>query len=194
MAANRSEGRASGLAEEIGETLFYRIPATVIATLGLAQVAINFANVLLRYQFHAPIIWAEEFLALTLVWVVFLGVVMVTWRWDHLSVDLFSQRLSPRMRTAFDVVIGVAILVACFIIAMSAQRVVGTTMKLGTRSIIMKYPMAYAHIAVLVGACLQMAAVVWRFGLALAGKPLVRHIPRDDLPAAAEHRLDHPKL
>ena len=188
--AGRYEGAVT-TAEAIGELLFFKLPALLIGVLGLAQIGVNFANVLMRYLFHRPLVWAEEFLALSLVWVVFLGVTMVAWRWEHLSVDLISNRLSPRMRSVFNVAVGISVIVACAIIAISAYRVVATMMMLNTRSIILKYPMYYAHASVLIGSVLQIAAVLWRFSLALGGLPLVRpHSPNEALPPAAEQRLD----
>lgn len=179
--------------EKIGELLFFKIPAVFIGTIGLAQIGVNLANVLMRYLFRMPLVWAEEFLALSVVWVVFLGVTMVAWRWEHLSVDLISNRLSPRMRSVFDVAVGISVLVACTIIAVSAYRVVATMMMLNTRSIIMKYPMYYAHASVLIGSVLQIAAVLWRFALASSGVPLAHHAsPDQSLPPAAEQRLDSP--
>lgn len=189
-----SDRTTSDRFEAIGELLFFKLPGLVIGVLGIAQVVVNFANVLLRYQFQLPIVWAEEFLALTLVWVVFLGVTMVAWRWDHLSVDLFSHKLPHRLVAVLNVLIGLSVIIACAIIALSANRVVSTMMMLNTHSIIMKYPMYLAHAPVLIGSILQIGAVLWRFGLAFADKPLLRDAVEQIVPLSPEDKLGEATL
>ena len=68
-------------------------PRFIIGSLILAGIAINFANVLGRYLFLAPIIWAEEIMIYIMVWMVFVGSVLVTWDGHHLKMDFFSIML-----------------------------------------------------------------------------------------------------
>ena len=75
--------------------------ATIRAALGaliLAGVALNFANVVGRYVFWKPIIWAEEILVFIMVWCVMLGATLVTWENQHLRMDAVYHLAPPRLR------------------------------------------------------------------------------------------------
>ena len=53
------------------------IPRFIIGVAILAGIAINIANVIGRYFFLEPIIWAEEIMIYIMVWTVFIGSVLV---------------------------------------------------------------------------------------------------------------------
>lgn len=71
----------------------------------LFALALNFANVILRYAFRAPIYWAEEVMIFTFVWCVFLGAAVVAFRGDHLRVELFEWILPADARRVLGVFI-----------------------------------------------------------------------------------------
>ena len=54
------------------------------------------ANAFGRYALHAPIIWAEEVLGYGLVWMVYLGAVLVTASDQNLRMDLIVQMLGEK--------------------------------------------------------------------------------------------------
>ena len=70
----------------------------VLGTLILAGVALNFANVVGRYVFFQPIIWAEEVLVFIMIWCVMLGATVVTWENQHLRMDAVYHLTPPRGR------------------------------------------------------------------------------------------------
>ena len=47
----------------------------------------TFANVVARYFFNSPILWAEEFSRYAFIWVVFLGAVVCTKHKRHIGID-----------------------------------------------------------------------------------------------------------
>ena len=61
-------------------------------------IAVNFANVVARYVFLASIYWADEVMVFLAIWSIFLAAAAVTYDGRHLTMDLFSARLSPRWR------------------------------------------------------------------------------------------------
>ena len=67
------------------------VPRFLVAALILTSIAINFANVIGRYVFFSPIIWAEEVMIFIMVWCVFIGAVLVTWDGRHLRMDLLAE-------------------------------------------------------------------------------------------------------
>ncbi|MGE0038328.1 MAG: TRAP transporter small permease, partial [Xanthobacteraceae bacterium] len=66
----------------------------------LASVVLICANAFGRYVLLSPIIWAEEVLGYGLVWMVYLGAVLVTASDQQLRMDLIFQFLGERQRVA----------------------------------------------------------------------------------------------
>jgi TRAP-type C4-dicarboxylate transport system permease small subunit len=65
----------------------------------LASVVLICANAFGRYVLLSPIIWAEEVLGYGLVWMIYLGAVLVTASDQHLRMDLVVQFLGEKPRT-----------------------------------------------------------------------------------------------
>ncbi len=163
----------------IGEWIFYRIPGTVAAALGLIAIGVNFANVIGRYAFSSPIVWAEELLRYALIWIVYLGAIMVTWRLDHLSIDIFVRSCGPMLRKILRIVFDLGLLAACAIIIMTAMNVVGLLRTLEKTSVIMGLPLELPHFAILFGFTMQVLAVVCRWTFPFADR-LARKDRRQD--------------
>lgn len=60
------------------------------------------AQIVARFVFSSPFIWAEEFAVLLFAWITFLGAASVQADDSHLSIDLLSTRSGPRGRRLFD--------------------------------------------------------------------------------------------
>ncbi len=88
----------------------------LLGTALLLSVLLICANAFGRYVLEAPIIWAEEVLGYTLVWIVYLGAVEVTRDGGHLSMDLITQSLSPRWRRGVELVRNLVFLAVCALI------------------------------------------------------------------------------
>ncbi len=88
------------------------IRATELVSAGclLAACAINFLNIIGRYFFHAPIVWAEEVMQFLMIAGVFLGAPMVTLRRAHISMDMILTIFPERVRTILDIVSQLALL------------------------------------------------------------------------------------
>ena len=97
MANKTVGGRREGV-----ESVAKPVLAVIRLFLGIlliASVVLICANAMGRYVFLAPIIWAEEILGYVLVWIVYLGGVLVTWDGGHLKMDLLSRSLPRLPRT-----------------------------------------------------------------------------------------------
>jgi TRAP-type C4-dicarboxylate transport system permease small subunit len=147
--------------------------ATIRGLLGaliLAGVALNFANVIGRYVFLRPIIWAEEILVFIMIWCVMLGATLVTWENQHLRMDAVHQLAPPRVRRWLDVVsTAVFLAVGVFLLVQSA-RVVAVVAGTGQRSVVAEIPMIVPYGAIPVSFGLIVAVLAWRFrAFTLAG-------------------------
>ena len=154
------------------ETAFERVLVVVrlvLGTLMLTSIAVNFANVIARRVFSAPFAWAEEAMIYIMVWLVFLGIVLVSWRNDHLKMDLLSSSLRGRWRAAVNVLaIAVVIAVGVYVVVHSLP-VVLTFARNDQVSVAAGIPMALPHAAIVIGFGLALVAMLIRFRRNLAG-------------------------
>ncbi len=77
----------------------------------LLSVVLICANAFGRYVLHKPVIWAEEVLGYSLVWMVYLGAIVVTATDQHLRMDLLAQLLSRKTQLVLRL-IGNAVFIA----------------------------------------------------------------------------------
>ena len=89
----------SGKALRKAADFFLRIIELVLGTMLLLSVVLICANAFGRYVLHKPIIWAEEVLGYGLVWMVYLGAILVTASDQHLRMDLLVSVAEPEDRS-----------------------------------------------------------------------------------------------
>lgn len=128
-----------------------RTVTVVIAALMLAMVGLNVVNVAARRLFGAAIPEADELLVFAMVWLVFLGVILVTADERHLGFDLVSRSLSGRWRTAHGAVADLVVAALAGYVAIQSYDIVGRLIRFDQRSMAAGIPMAIPHLAVLVG-------------------------------------------
>jgi TRAP-type C4-dicarboxylate transport system permease small subunit len=83
------------------------------AVLLLVAVALNFANIVGRYVFSAPIASAEEVMLFLLVGIVFLGNSVVGYENKQLRMDVVLQALPARMRHGLEVLADLTMIAVC---------------------------------------------------------------------------------
>src|SRR6266478_5725337 len=76
-----------------------------IAEVALALIAVvTFCDVIGRYFFHAPFAFTVELTSFAMAVIVFFGVGLVTHEDAHISADVVTLRLPPRLRAVFALV------------------------------------------------------------------------------------------
>jgi len=165
--------RAKGPGEaesRVARLALFTLPRAIIGSLLLIAVAINIANVIGRYAFHASIFWTEEILIYVIIWSVFLGTVAITYRGEHLKLDLASSRFTGRTRTIVNALIAATIVVCCVVVVAQSARVLASLAATGQVSIAVGMPMVIPHAAIAVGFALMAVAVLVRLRAYLSGK------------------------
>jgi TRAP-type C4-dicarboxylate transport system permease small subunit len=142
----------------------------VLGTLILAGVAINFANVVGRYVFLRPIIWAEEILVFIMVWCVMLGAVVVTWEDRHLRMDAVYHLTAPRVHRWLDLTSTVLFLLAGLFVLVQSARVVALVASTGQRSVVAEVPMVIPYGAILLSFAMIVGVLAWRLRRFVAGE------------------------
>ena len=71
----------------------------VVTVLTLAfEMGIITANVILRYIFHSPLAWLDEFAGFGLIWLGFVLSVRLMDEDDHFHVDVFTRRITSKLK------------------------------------------------------------------------------------------------
>jgi TRAP-type C4-dicarboxylate transport system permease small subunit len=131
-------------------------------TLLFASAVLIVVNAIGRYVFAAPILWGEEVLRFGLLWMVFLGAVLVSWDDRHLRMDLISATLKGRPLV---IVRGLAVLVllgVALVIAYHSLTPVSLYARTGQVSQIAEIPMVIPHTIIPVSMVLIVLAIVVR--------------------------------
>lgn len=139
------------------------VPRAIIGTAILAGIAINFANVIGRYVFLEPVIWAEEIMIYIMVWTVFLGAVLVSFEGQHLKMDFFSIMLPSPYKETINFISTTAILLICLFVIPNNWTVVKLMWDNDQRSVVAEIPMVIPHFALLLGFVLIFIAILVRF-------------------------------
>jgi TRAP-type C4-dicarboxylate transport system permease small subunit len=137
------------------------IPRVAIGLILLAAIAINFANIVGRYVFWAPLPWAEEVLSFIIIWGVMIGASAVTFDRRHLVMDLFVDSFPPLMRRIVDLLTLGALVGFSLFACMQAWTIVKLMAGNGQVSITAGIPMTIPYFAFVAGfAMIAIAAVV----------------------------------
>ena len=140
------------------DILFVRLPRIVAGLCMLAAIGINFANVVGRYLFNAPIFWAEEAMIFLIIWCVFLAFVSITAKGEHLKMDILSTSLPRAVSGVLDRVgLALGVIVMLFL-AWQSWQAIAKLWSFDMRSIALEIPMVIPHAAVITGFALSAFA------------------------------------
>jgi len=136
----------------------------------LAAVALNLANIIGRYVFGWAIVWTEVILVVWLGWSVFIGVMVVTYRNQHLAMDLFSASLGGWTRTANNALM-FTVLAGCLgYAAFQSSKVVMLMVKTGQTHPSIGHPLWVPNLAILAGLVLSLCALLASARAYIAGR------------------------
>ncbi|SMF57339.1 TRAP-type C4-dicarboxylate transport system, small permease component [Tistlia consotensis] len=129
----------------------------LLGLLLIAMVLLNVANAAGRYLFGKAIEGSDELLVFAMVWLVFLGAVLVTARQGHLGFDIVERLLPPGPRRLLQVVRHLAIATLSGYVALQSWAVLQKLTRVGQSSMALGLPMVVPHAAVLVSFLLILA-------------------------------------
>jgi TRAP-type C4-dicarboxylate transport system permease small subunit len=145
------------------ELLIARLLQLVVGATMLGAVVINFANVVARYLFLRPFIWAEEVMQFLNIWVVMLGAAVITRNGGHLKMDAVYNLVPSAARRILDALTNLlALAVSLYVIVQAIQmiRMLATT---GQRSVIARVPMDFMYTAIPLGFGFAILFLLLRF-------------------------------
>jgi C4-dicarboxylate transporter DctQ subunit len=136
------------------------LPRLAIGAIILFAIAINFANIVGRYVFLAPLPWAEEVLVFLVIWGVCLGASAVTYDNRHLDMNLFVGGFAPWLRALLEIAKLVALVGFSLFTAVNAWAIVVLMKENGQVSITAGIPMTIPYAAFVAGFVLIAVSAV----------------------------------
>lgn len=138
----------------------------------IGAVALNFINVVDRYIFGHSIIGADEIQVYIMIWMTFLGAVIVTWRHQHLRMDVLLERLPQHIRvilTVCEVTLAATISV---VMAWQSTKYTALMAAVDRRSDLAGIPMWIPHIAASIGFMMIAAMSLLRLARLILGRKI----------------------
>lgn len=134
------------------------LPSVVAATSLFALMVMTFFDVILRSLFNDPIESATEMTRLFMAITVFSALPVITWRGEHIVVDLFDPLFSDRLGRIRDVIINVVCGVVLFWPAVRVWQLAGRAKEYGDVTEYLNIPQFY--IAYFIACATFVTAVV----------------------------------
>jgi TRAP-type C4-dicarboxylate transport system permease small subunit len=134
-----------------GETALVSILRGVIGAIMLGAVGVNLANIIGRYVFSHPFIWAEEIMQFLSVWAVMLGAAVITREAAHLRMDALHHMAPPRVRQVLDLFTDVVAFAVVGYVLLQSVDMIRMLTRTVQRSVIAGVPMNVMYAAVFVG-------------------------------------------
>jgi TRAP-type C4-dicarboxylate transport system permease small subunit len=128
-----------------------RAALAVMAALVLLQVV-------LRYGFRAPLVWAEEASVFLMIWVTFIGSGIAIRRRAHIAMAVVADRLRPGLARAVSAFSGAAIV--AFLSVVAWQGFLLAAFVHDQPSPAMRVPMVWPYLAIPVGALFMIGQVL----------------------------------
>jgi TRAP-type C4-dicarboxylate transport system permease small subunit len=148
-----------------------RLVEHLVAYALVLAVLVNFTNVVARYGFHKPILGADELQIFLMIWMTFLGVVVVTWRRMHLRMDLVAARLPAFARGWLRLAELLVAAVLAALVLGESYRYMAQMLAIGRRSDALGIPVWISHSAVAMAFGLIGLIAVYRLAQRAAGGP-----------------------
>ena len=127
-----------------------RAVRVVLGLLLLGMVALNVASAMCRYIFIV-FVGADELLVFAMIWMVMVGMIVVTASRGHIALDFLVTRAAPRQRVMLSVLHHFVMTGACAYATVYCWSFVMRVAAIGQTSMALELPMAIPHFALVVG-------------------------------------------
>ncbi len=97
--------------------LMHRLIEPVVAIVLFVMMALTFGDVIGRYVFNSPIVGALELTEFCMAIVIFLGLILLTAKQGHITVDLFDTFIPDKIKVIQKVIINLINLIVMGVIS-----------------------------------------------------------------------------
>lgn len=154
-----------------------RVLRVLLGLILLVMVAVNVVNAAGRYLVGVQWIGSDEFLVYSQVWIVMIGLAVVTAERRNLALDLLAGGRAVRLRRLRDALTGLVTAAACAYAAWQSFAFLSRIAALGQKSMALGLPMAIPHAGLFIG--FVATAVVAAVLVVVDVTALVRGEPAD---------------
>ncbi len=136
----------------------YNILLNICSIFFVIIVTVSIAQVFFRFILDSPLVWSEELARFLMLWMVFLGASVVSYRQAHLGVDFLFDYLPPKINIflkAISTTVTLVFLIVLVITSMELLRVAGYA-----TSPALNIPLSYWRVSVVAGSSLMILALV----------------------------------
>lgn len=123
-----------------------RLEEYLVALLLAFMTVVVFLQVIYRYVLNLPQAWAEDLAKLSIIWLTFLGVCIVTKHGDHIVMPLVLEKFSPRGRRVINLVNNILILIFLAVVIQTGIKM--TMLTSGSVTPVYGIRMSYYHAAI----------------------------------------------
>jgi TRAP-type C4-dicarboxylate transport system permease small subunit len=139
----------------------------------------NFVTAADRYIFKRSIVGSDEIQIYVMVWMTFVGAAVVTWRRQHLRMDVLASRFPRPVRVVLLWIELVLVVVLMIVLMSQSSRYAAVMQAIDRRSDLANLPMWIPHMALAIGFGLIALITLWRIIELLAGRTVLpdEHAP-----------------
>ncbi len=117
----------------------------------LAMVLLNVVNAFSRYALSYVVIGIDELLVFAMIWMVMIGMLLVTADRSHIALEIVTGRVGPRGRAALALLHHAVIAVTCAYAAWQSYKFVSRVIAIHQTSMALELPMFIPHGAITIG-------------------------------------------
>lgn len=137
----------------------YNLVLTLCTILFLVIIFVTVAGVFTRYVLDSPLIWSDELARFSLIWMIFLGAGVVSFKDSHLIVDFIFEYVPEKVGSflkTFSFVVVLAFLITLVVFSIDLLRVAGYN-----TSPALEIPLSFWRGSVVAGAILMIIAMIY---------------------------------
>ena len=121
---------------------------------------LTFASVFFRYILNDSIVWAEEVIRYTFIWMFFLCMPEATRIGAHITLDIFPSRLKGKNKTIVNILIEIINIAFLAIVVFYGMKI--TIVNMAQSSAALRIPYGFVYLAIPVGGSLMLFFTVYR--------------------------------
>lgn len=137
----------------------YNLVLTLCTILFLVIIFVTVAGVFTRYVLDSPLIWSDELARFSLIWMIFLGAGVVSFKDSHLVVDFIFEYVPEKIGSflkTFSFIVVLGFLITIVVFSIDLLRVAGYN-----TSPALEIPLSFWRGSVIAGAILMIIAMVY---------------------------------
>lgn len=114
--------------------LLHLLEDGIMVLLVVAMILLAVGQIILRDVWNMGVVWGDPLLRVSVLWIALLGAMAATRNDDHITVDIFSRFLSPRVKRISQIITKGFASGICAILAYEGMRFVVSDYQAGTTS------------------------------------------------------------